>query len=208
MRPSIILADDHAMVAEGLARIVLDIGDVVSTACDGIDLLDAVRRLQPDIVVADVMMPRLSGIEAMRQLQAEGCQARFVFLTIHTDARLAADALRAGAAGYLLKYAASEELLVAIRTVLEGRTYLTPMVTKEVLDALTSPVTAEPRLTPRQREVLRRIAEGERLKEIAGALGISVRTVEDHKYQLMRTLGVASVADLVRFAIRQRIVPE
>jgi len=209
MRPRIILADDHAMVAEGLARIVVDIGDVVDNVRDGAELVSAARRLKPDIVVADVTMPGMSGIDAMRQLKAEGSSARFIFLTIHTEARLAAEALRAGASGYLLKQAAGEELLAAIRTVLEGRTYLTPMVTKEVLENLASPeAVTEPKLTPRQREVLRRIAQGERLKEIAFALGISVRTVEDHKYQLMRTLGMESTADLVRFAIKQRIVPD
>jgi DNA-binding NarL/FixJ family response regulator len=209
MRPRIILADDHAMVAEGLARIVVDIGDVVDNVRDGAELVSAARRLKPDIVVADVTMPGMSGIDAMRQLKAEGSSARFIFLTIHTEARLAAEALRAGASGYLLKQAAGEELLAAIRTVLEGRTYLTPMVTKEVLENLASPeAVTEPKLTPRQREVLRRIAQGERLKEIAFALGISVCTVEDHKYQLMRTLGMESTADLVRFAIKQRIVPD
>ena len=209
MRPRIILADDHAMVAEGLARIVVEIGDVVANVRDGAELVSAARRLSPDIVVADVTMPVLSGIDAMRQLKADGAQARFIFLTIHTEARLAAEALRAGASGYLLKHAAGDELLAAIRTVLEGRTYLTPMVTREVLENLTSPaIITEPKLTPRQREVLRRIAQGERLKEIAFALGISVRTVEDHKYQLMRALGVESTADLVRFAIKQRIVSD
>ena len=209
MRPRIILADDHAMVADGLARIVVEIGDVVATVHDGVTLVDAARRLHPDLVVSDITMPGMSGIDAMRQLRAEGSQARFIFLTIHTEARLAAEALRAGASGYLLKQAAGDELLSAIRTVLEGRTYLTPMLTKEVLQNLASPeTTSEPKLTPRQREVLRRIAQGERLKEIAFALGISVRTVEDHKYQLMRSLGVESTADLVRFAIKQRIVPE
>jgi len=209
MRPRIIIADDHAMVADGLARIVVDVGDVVATVRDGLELVGAARRLHPDIIVADGTMPGMSGIDAMRQLKIEGIQARFIFLTIHTEARLAAEALRAGASGYLLKHAAGEELLVALRTVLEGRTYLTPMVTKEVLLNLAgSDTTVEPKLTPRQREVLRRIAQGERLKEIAFALGISVRTVEDHKYQLMRTLGVESTADLVRFAIKQRIVPD
>jgi len=197
------------MVADGLARIVVEIGDVIATVHDGTALVDAARRLNPDLVVTDVTMPGMSGIDAMRQLKGEGSTARFIFLTIHSEARLAAEALRAGASGYLLKHSAGEELLTAIRTVLDGRTFLTPMVTREVLQNLSAPeAAAGPKLTPRQREVLRRIAQGERLKEIAFALGISVRTVEDHKYQLMRTIGVESTADLVRFAIKQRIVPE
>src|SRR3954468_3189396 len=112
MRPRIILADDHAMVAEGLARIVAEIGDVIENVRDGAELVAAARRLDPEIIVADVTMPGMSGIDAMRQLKSEGLQARFIFLTIHTEARLAAEALRAGASGYLLKHAAGEELLV------------------------------------------------------------------------------------------------
>src|SRR6476661_9673952 len=129
MRPKILLADDHAMVADGLARIISEIGDVVAIAHDGVELADAARRLHPDIVVADVTMPGMSGIDAMRQLKAEGSEARFIFLTIHTEARLAAEAMRAGASGYLLKQAAGNELFDAIQAVMSGRTYLTPLIT-------------------------------------------------------------------------------
>src|SRR4029079_9005409 len=139
MRPKVLLADDHAVIAEGLARLIGDVADLVGQVNDGSRLVTEVRRLRPDIVVADVTMPGMSGIDAMRQLKAEGSEARFIFLTIHTEARLAAEALRAGASGYLLKHSAGEELLTAIRTVLDGRTFLTPMVTKEVLQNLSAP---------------------------------------------------------------------
>src|SRR6478735_7931988 len=148
MRPKVLLADDHAIIAEGLARLIGDVADLVGQVNDGLRLVEEVRRLRPDIVVADITMPGMSGIDAMRQLKAEGSQVRFIFLTIHTEARLAAEAMRSGASGYLLKQAAGEELLSALRTVLEGRTYLTPMVTKEVLlNLAASETTAEPKLT-------------------------------------------------------------
>jgi len=159
--------------------------------------------------VADITMPGMSGIDAMRQLKAEGSEARFIFLTIHTEARLAAEAMRSGASAYLLKQAAGNELFDAIKAVISGRTYLTPLMTGDVLRKLTSPTDdAQRELTPRQREVLRLLAEGKRMKEIASELAISVRTVENHKAQLLQVLSLGSTADLVRFAIKQHIVPE
>ena len=143
----------------------------------------------------------------MRQIKADGSQARFIFLTIHDDARLAARALRAGAVGYLLKQAAGEELLEAIRTVIDGRTYLTPFITKDVLWTMANlDGDRTPALTPRQLEILRLIAQGKRMKEIAAELDLSVRTIEDHKAQLMRLLGADSTADLIKFAVRQGLV--
>jgi DNA-binding NarL/FixJ family response regulator len=169
--------------------------------------VESARTLRPDIIVSDVTMPVMSGLDAMRQLKAEGVTARFIFLTIHTDARLAVQALRAGASGYLLKQAAGEELLEALRIVMDGRTYLTPLITKDVLWTIANPDDDRtPTLTPRQLDVLRLIAEGKRMKEIAAELNLSVRTVEDHKAQLFRTLGVETVADLVKFAVRQGLV--
>jgi DNA-binding NarL/FixJ family response regulator len=143
----------------------------------------------------------------MRELKAEGSNARFIFLTIHTDARLAAQALRAGASGYLLKQAAGEELLEALRTVMNGRTYLTPLITKDVLWTIATPSEDNaPALTPRQLEVLRLIGQGKRMKEIAAELNVSVRTIEDHKAQLLRLLQFESTADLVKFAVRRGLV--
>jgi DNA-binding NarL/FixJ family response regulator len=209
MRPKVLLADDHALIAEGLARLIGDVADLVGQVNDGLRLVEEARRLRPDIIVADITMPGMSGIDAMRKLKAEGSASRFIFLTIHTEARLAAEAMRAGASGYLLKQAAGTELFDAVQAVMSGRTYLTPLITGEVLQRLTSPPdAAERELTPRQREVLRLLAEGKRMKEIASELGISVRTVENHKAQLLQVLSLGSTADLVRFAIKQHIVPE
>lgn len=209
MRPRVLLADDHAMIAEGLGRLIADVADLVGQVNDGLQLVDEAKRLRPDIVVADVTMPGLSGIDAMRRLKAEGSSSRFIFLTIHGEARLAAEAMRSGASGYLLKRAAGDELLGAIHAVVNGRTYLTPLITGDVLHQLTAPAQNDAReLTPRQRDVLRLIAEGKRMKEIAAELDLSVRTVEGHKAQLMQVLGVESTADLIRFAIKQHIVPE
>jgi len=209
MRPRILLADDHAIVAEGLARLIADVADLVGQVNDGRSLVDEVRRLRPDVVVTDVSMPGMSGIDAMRQLKAEGAEARFIFLTIHAEARLAADAMRSGASAYLLKQAAGSELFDAIQAVMGGRTYLTPLITGDVLRNLTAPSESQDsELTLRQREVLRLLAQGKRMKEIAVELGISVRTVENHKSHLQQLLRLDSTADLVRFAIKQRIVPE
>ena len=209
MRPKVLLADDHAIIAEGLARLIEDVADLVGRVNDGVRLVEETRRLRPDIVVADITMPGMSGIDAMRQLKAEGSEARFIFLTIHTEARLAAEAMRAGASAYLLKQAAGNELFDAIQAVAQGRTYLTPLITGDVLRNLTAPAeTVERELTPRQRDVLRLLAQGKRMKEIAAELDLSVRTVENHKAHLLQALSLTSTADLVRLAIKQRIVPE
>lgn len=209
MRPRVVLADDHAVVADGLARLIGDVADLVGQVNDGVRLVEETRRLRPDIVVTDVTMPGMSGIDAMRQLKAEGAAARFIFLTIHAEARLAAEAMRSGASGYLLKQAAGNELLHAIQAVMSGGTYLSPQITGGVLQNLATPAGAVDReLTTRQREVLRLLAQGKRMKEIAADLDISVRTVENHKSQLLHVLGLENTADLVRFAVKQRIVPE
>lgn len=195
------------MVAEGLGRLIAEVADLVESVADGRQLVERARVLRPDIVVADITMPVMSGLDAMRQLKAERVPARFIFLTIHTEAQLAADAMRAGARGYLLKHAAGEELLEAIRVVMDGRTYLTPLITQDVLWAVAQSGDTGPALTPRQLDVLRLIAQGKRMKEIAAELGISVRTVEGHKAQIHQSLGVDSTADLVKFAIRQGLIP-
>jgi DNA-binding NarL/FixJ family response regulator len=207
VKPRVILADDHVIVAQGIGRLIAEVADLLAVVNDGRQLVEAARTHQPDVVVSDMTMPLLSGLDAMRELKAEGSKARFIFLTIHTDARLAAQALRAGASGYLLKQAAGDELLEAIRTVMDGRTYLTPFITKDVLWTMGNPLEDRtPALTPRQLEVLRLIGQGKRMKEIASELNLSIRTIEDHKAMLLRTLGAESTADLVKFAVRQGLV--
>jgi DNA-binding NarL/FixJ family response regulator len=206
-RPRIILADDHAIFREGLALLLPPEMELVGAVSNGRELLAAARRLQPDFVVADVTMPEVGGLEALRTLRNEGIQARFIILTVHADPALAAEAVRAGALGYVVKDAAGEELLEALRLAAAGRTYLSPLVSGDVVRRLAqgAPTPGE-MLTPRQSEVLRFLAEGLRVKDIAARLGLSVRTVETHKYEIMRLLEIDNTVDLVKFAIRQGIV--
>jgi DNA-binding NarL/FixJ family response regulator len=197
------------MVAEGLSRLIGEVADLVGQVADGRQLVDSARRLKPDIIVSDISMPVMSGMDALRQLKAEGSQARFIFVTMHTEAQLAAEAMRAGASGYLLKAAAGEELFEAIRAAMAGRVYLSPHITEDVLRIIAGRANeGERELTSRQREILQLIAQGRRNKEIAAHLNISVRTVEDHKSQLLVALGVKSTADLVKFALKHGLVSD
>src|SRR5499433_179116 len=205
-RTRVMLADDHAIVAQGLATLLKDHFDLVGTVGNGDELIDAARKLRPDVIVADIAMPVLSGLEALRRLKAMRSEAKVIFLTMHADAQLATEAFRAGASGYVVKQSAGEELIAAIREALQGRTYLTPLITKDVIANFTETTPPTVKLTPRQREVLRLIAEGRRMKEIAAILELSTRTVETHKYEMMRGLGVESTAELVRYAIQIGLV--
>jgi DNA-binding NarL/FixJ family response regulator len=207
-RPRVLVADDHLIIAQGLVRLLEDEVEIVATASDGQQLVERARQHRPDIIVSDVNMPGMSGLDAMRRLKADGLRCKFIFLTIHSDARLASEAMRAGASGYLLKHAAAEELIDAIHAVMEGHTYLTPLMTRDVLWALDQPDGAQPALTPRQLDVLRLIAAGKRMKEIASELNISVRTVETHKQDLLQALGLETTADLIKFAVRQGLVED
>jgi DNA-binding NarL/FixJ family response regulator len=153
-------------------------------------------------------MPVLSGLDALRQIKAEGLDAKVIFLTMHADPKVASEALRAGAAGFLLKQAAGDELISAILEVLQGRIYLTPVLTKDVLAGLSTSATDQAVLTPRQRQVLRLLADGKRMKEIAATLGLSTRTVETHKYEMMQKLGVGSTAELVKYAVKHDLTGE
>jgi DNA-binding NarL/FixJ family response regulator len=208
-RPKVLLADDHAMVADGLKSLLKDRFDLVGTVGDGQELVDAARRLRPDVIVTDMSMPVLSGLDALRRLKAEGIDARVILLTMHADARIATEALKAGASGFLVKHAAGDELITAIEDVLQGRTYVTPLITKDVIEALTTSSGRDTvTLTPRQQEVLRLLADGKRMKEIASTLGLSVRTVETHKYEMMQVLGVGSTAELVRYALRHGLAAD
>ena len=205
-RTKVLLADDHAIVAQGLATLLKDHFDLVGTVGNGNELIDAARKLRPDVIVADIAMPVLSGLEALRRLKAMRSEAKVIFLTMHADAQLATEAFRAGVSGYVLKQSAGEELIAAIREALQGRTYLTPLITKDVIANFTETTPPTVKLTPRQREVLRLIAEGRRMKEIAAILELSTRTVETHKYEMMRGLGVESTAELVRYAVQIGLV--
>ena len=204
-RPTVLIADDHPIVMEGLASLLKDF-DVVDAVGDGQMLLDAARRLRPDVIVTDISMPSLSGLDVLSQLQAARIASKVVVLTMHSDPELATRAVRAGASAFLLKHSAGEELLTAIHEALQGHVYITPSVTRDVMTRLAAVAASPgPQLTPRQRDVLRLIVKGHRMKEIAAALQLSTRTVETHKYEMMQVLGVHSTAELVRYALQHRI---
>jgi DNA-binding NarL/FixJ family response regulator len=206
-RSTVLLADDHAIVMEGLASLLREHNfDVVGTVGDGHRLVEEAKRLRPDVVVTDLSMPGLSGLDVLARLKAEGVDSKVIVLTMHKDADLATVAIRGGASGFLLKESAGDELLASIREALQGRVYLTPALTREVMERMAGASgTSEPQLTPRQRDVLRLIVKGQRMKEIAANLGLSVRTVETHKYEMMETLGLHSTAELVRYALDRRL---
>ena len=209
-RPRVLLADDHRLVAEGIRGLLESEFEVVDVVEDGRALLERAQALKPDVIVADIAMPHLNGIDALARLKQLDDRVRVVFLTMHRDVAYARRALDAGALGYVLKHAAPNELTTAVRAALEGKTYLTPTLAGEVLRDLKShpeqagdPVAS---LTPRQREILQLLAEGCSAKQVAATLGISARTVEFHKYQMMDRLELHFSAELVGFAIRHGIV--
>ena len=205
-RATILIADDHTILADGLVSLLKDKFDVVGTVADGNLLIEAAERLRPDVIIADINMPSTSGLEALTRLKKRGIDSKFIILTMQGEAEIATRAMRAGASGFLLKHSAGEDLVDAIQEVLMGRVYLTPAVTRQVLDTLKSPAGVAPiELTPRQIDVLRLIVEGRRMKEIAAILDLSTRTVETHKYEMMRALGVQSTAELVRYALQNRL---
>ncbi len=203
------IADDHAVVAEGLQALLRDTFDLVGTVHDGRALLDAVEQLRPDVIVTDISMPLLNGLDAIRRIRARNADAKVVVLTMHRETELAADAFRAGASGYLLKVSPGEELIMAIRHAAQGRAYVTSLLAKDLITLLIeagkAPAAGGSPLTPRQREVLQLIAEGRTMKEVAGILHISPRTAESHKYEIMQALGVKTTADLIQYAIRTKM---
>ena len=203
-RPRILLADDHTMLLDAFRRLLEPRCEIVGTACDGRALLDLAASTRPDVIVLDISMPRLNGMDACAQLRRKMPDVRLVFLTVNEDPDIAAEAIRLGASGYLLKSSASGELFTAIEQALAGKTYITPLVTKGVplgvfLRQATKP--GAEKLTPRQREVLQLLAEGRAMKEVADLLQVSARTVAFHKYTIMEQLGVKTSAELVQYAL-------
>jgi len=207
----VLLADDHTLVAEALKSLLAEPFDLVGVVHDGRALVEAAEKLRPDVIVTDISMPLLNGLEAVRQLRERRPETRIIVLTMHRDTHLAASAFRAGVSGYLLKISPSEELVTAIREVAQGRSYVTTLLAKDLINLLMDPATTrenEAPLTARQREVLQLIAEGRTMKEVAGLLNISPRTAESHKYDIMQALSVRTTAELVQCAIRMKLVGE
>jgi DNA-binding NarL/FixJ family response regulator len=205
-RPRILMADDHLMLLEAFKALLEPDFDVVGTATDGRALLEEFSRLHPDVVVLDVAMPLLNGLDAGRQLKAQRRSVKLIYLTMNPDPDLAGEALRLGASGYVLKSSAAQELKQAIQEALRGRSYITPLITRDVVGSLIQQGTSRSELTGRQREVLQLLAEGKSMKEAAAILDLTPRTVAFHKYRMMEQLRLKTSAELVKFAVQQGVV--
>ena len=208
--PRVLIADDHRILAEGVRSLLEPEFEVVGIVDDGRELVEAAKQLQPDVIVADISMPSLNGIEAAVQLRDSGVTSKVVFLTQHREVAYARRAIEAGAVGFVLKHSVATELVTAIHEVLRGQTYITPMIAGELLDSYRTDDSGEGnamhQLTLRQREVLQLVAEGRTAKQIAELLKISTRTAEAHKANILKALGLQSTAELVQYAIRNGII--
>ena len=209
-RPRIMIADDHAFVADACKKLLEPEYDVVATVGDGRALVRIATTLKPQVIIIDIGMPLLNGLDAGHQIKQILRSVKLVFLTMNTDPVLAAEAFRRGASAYLLKTCAASELAVAIREVLKGMSYLSPAIAKETVDFLLRQdkefVDEGQRLTERQREVLQLLTEGKSMKEVAYALNVTTNTVAFHKYRIMEILNAKSNAELVQYAIRNHVI--
>ncbi|HIF93245.1 MAG TPA: response regulator transcription factor [Myxococcales bacterium] len=209
---SIVVADDHQIVREGLIRLleVREDFTVIGEASNGEEAVALVMEKQPDVVLMDINMPKLSGIDATRQLDKAGCKSKILVLSMHESRAYVEEVLRAGAAGYVVKNAASKDVHNAIDAVHSGASYLSPAITQQVVDAIARPGDGSPSgismLTERERGVLKLIAEGLSSKEIASDLGVSLKTIDSHRSNLMEKLDIHKVSGLVRFAIRVGLI--
>jgi DNA-binding NarL/FixJ family response regulator len=205
-KPRILLADDHRIVADGLKGLLEIEFDLVDIVEDGRAMVRVARELRPDVIVADISMPHLNGIDALEQLKRDNPKVRVVFLTMHRDPAYARRALELGALGYVLKHSAAAELVLAVRAALQGHTFIAPELAAELVRTGgkkdTDPLTV---MTSRQRQIIILLARGKSAKEIAATLGLSARTVEDHKYRLMESLHIENSAELIHFAIKHGI---
>ena len=207
-KPRILIADDHRLLTEAFEKLLESQCEIVGPVADGRALLDAARELEPDIILLDISMPLLNGLEAGRRIRKLLPDVKLIYLTVNEDPEVAAEAFRLGASGYLLKNSAANELFQAVNEVARGRSYLTPLVARGTIEAMkrATPRKAEDRLTPRQREVLQLLAEGHSMKEAGTILGVTARTVAHHKYTMMRGLEIGTTAELVQFAVKHGIV--
>lgn len=202
-RPRILMADDHVMLLEAFKALLEPDCEIVGTVTDGRTLLEEFSRLHPDVVLLDIAMPLLNGLDAGRQLKAQRQSVKLIYLTMNPDPDLAGEALRLGASGYVLKSSAAQELKQAIQEALRGRSYITPLITRDVVGSLIEARTPRQELTTRQREVLQLLAEGKSMKETAAILDLTPRTVAFHKYRMMEQLRLKTSAELVTFAVRE-----
>ena len=207
-RPRVLLADDHALLLGAFEKLLTPECVIVGQAVDGRALVAAASTLKPDVIVLDIGMPLMNGLEAGRQIKQTLRDVKLVFLTMNEDPDLATEAFRVGASAYLVKQSAASELMAAIRAVMQGRSYVTPLVTNLLMGALRN---VEGRkaphvLTTRQREVLKLLAEGRSMKEVAASLNLTVRTVAFHKYRMMEQLAIKTTAELIHYAVKNHIV--
>ena len=205
--PRVVLADDHALLLGAFEKLLAGQCEIVGKVSDGRALVAAADALKPDVVVLDIAMPLLNGLEAGRQIKRQMPDVKLIFLTMSEDVELAAEAFRAGASGYVLKRSATSELATAIQEAMLGRSYITPLITGGLVDSLLHPPeTPGDDLTSRQREVLQLLAEGRSMKEVASVLNLAPRTVAFHKYEMMKRLNVTSTAELIQYAVKHHIV--
>jgi DNA-binding NarL/FixJ family response regulator len=207
--PRVLLADDHTILTEAFRKLLSSRCEVVGTVSNGRALVEAALTLKPDVIVADIGMPLMNGLEAARQLKYKIPAIKLVFVTMNEDPDIAAEAMRIGASGYLLKSSAASELFHAIQAALRAKTYVTPQIARGMREAFIRNPERKPHgkaLTSRQREVVQLLAEGRSMKEAADVLNVAPRTVAFHKYRIMEEWGLRTTADLVQFAIKSRII--
>jgi len=207
-RPRVLIADDHKLLVDAFVNLLDNEAEVVGKVLDGRALLKEAPRLKPDIIVLDISMPKLNGLEAGQQLKQMMPDVKLIYLTMHEDPDLAVEAFRLGASGYLLKSSAASELFRAVQEVSQGRAYVTPQIAQGMLESFAhgTEVRSVSKLTARQREILQLLAEGNTMKEVASILNIAPRTVAFHKYRMMERLGLKNSTDLLRLAIKERII--
>jgi len=206
--PRVLLADDHTLLLGAFEKLLSPECEIVGHVSDGRALIAAAETLKPDVIVLDIAMPLMNGLEAARHVKQRLRNVKLVFVTMHEDADLAAEAFRSGASAYLLKRSAASELMTAIREVMKGRSYVTPLVTEGLVGSLMHVGDHRPshELTARQREVLQLLAEGHSMKEVAALLNVTPRTIAFHKYTMMEALNVKSTAELIQYAVKHHIV--
>lgn len=206
-RPRVLIADDHTLVAELCQRLLEPEFDVVGVVNNGCDLVSAALEIKPDVILVDIAMPVMNGLEAATRIKAALREVKVIYLTMNSDPHIAMHAMDEGASGFLLKTCAASELVLAVRSVVKGRTWISPRL-KEAVEQLrwerVNPVPEAHRLTSRQREVLQLLAEGHDMKRAGQSLGVTARTIAFHKYQMMHRLGVTRNADLLKYALRNR----